>query len=73
MEQVTHITHIWSRQWGKRAALQKWIDENIALGNKIAVHTKDGLFCAKCDKPWLECYGECFEKTTDKNSAEDSQ
>lgn len=67
------VTHIWSRQTGRRAAMQKWIDENIALGNRIVIHTKDGLFCAKCDRLWHECYGECFEETTNKHITEDSQ
>lgn len=69
MVEPTHITHIWARATGKRAAMKKWIDENIALGNKTAIHTKDGLFCAKCDNPWETCHGDCFEEITDKNTS----
>jgi hypothetical protein len=45
--------------------MEKWINENIAAGNKVAIHTKDGIFCAKCDKSWGTCLGSCYEEKTD--------
>lgn len=62
---MTQVTHIWARQNGKRAAMEKWINENIAAGYTVAIHTKDGIFCAKCDNPWDDCLGKCYEEKTD--------
>jgi len=59
---MTKTFHIWGRRTGKRATLEKWIQETLAAGHTVAVHTKDGIFCAKCDKDWETCNGSCYEQ-----------
>lgn len=48
---------IYGKRTGKRSAMKQWIQEQLDLGNEIAIVDKDGMFCAKHDKPWEECVG----------------